>query len=159
MQNTMSKADQAASLVPAGRTPNSAKQQKLAVSILLQFLAMVGIGVFVYSSAADWFARLNHNAEISGYTSSVVEADPQQISQTLQVAQEYNSSMPAGMLRDPYLTPEPVAVDDNAYAKYEQLLRLNNVDEAGSTVIGEVTYPSLGIGLPIYHGTSESVLT
>lgn len=133
--------------------------------ILLQVLAMIGLGALLYSSAADWFATLNHNAEISGYTSSVIEADPQQISQAMQIAHEYNAHMPAGMLRDPYSNPSQNSAEDSAYAKYEQLMSLSSDSNSsskgnsGSGVIGEVTYPSLGIGLPIYHGTNDSVLT
>lgn len=138
-----------------GGTPDrDGKKKRLATPIVLQVLAMIGIATLVYSSAADWFATLNHNAEVSGYTDSVTKAEPKELTEALQIARDYNSHMPSGMLRDPYSTPALTADSDSAYGLYEQLLEVK-----GTQVIGEVTYPRLGIGLPVYHGTSEEVLT
>lgn len=136
-----------------GEKPQPGGGKNRTTPIVLQVLAMIGIGVLVYSSAADWFATLNHNAEVSGYTNSVTQAEPKELTETLRIARDYNAHMPAGMLRDPYSGPQPDATDDSAYALYEQLLTVQ-----GTQVIGELTYPRLGIGLPVYHGTSDEVL-
>ncbi|MHA3683370.1 class C sortase [Leucobacter sp. HY1908] len=137
-------------------TPHRVRR-RLAVPIALQLLAMAGIGALVYSSAADWFATINHNAEVSGYTESVNKAPSQDLEHARTIAQNYNEHMPQGTLRDPYTTPAPSEQGDedgDAYALYEELLRVQ-----GTTVMGELTYPRLGIGLPVYHGTSDDVLT
>ena len=42
-----------------------------AVPILLQLLAMVGLAAVLLPAAADWFARLGHNAAVSGYVRSI----------------------------------------------------------------------------------------
>lgn len=124
--------------------------------IALQIAAMIGIGALLYPSAADWFATLNHNSEISGYVSQVAALPDEVREAKLEVARQYNELMPAGPLRDPYsrIPGESDVADAAGYKAYTQVL---NVSDNG--VIGEVVYPRLSIGLPIYHGTDESVLT
>src|SRR5699024_511690 len=51
---------------------------------------------------------------------------------------------------------QPQAADlaqDQGYQDY-----LNTLHDNDSGVVGEVSYPELGISLPIYHGTSDEVL-
>lgn len=129
-------------------------KRKLGVPIALQIGAMVGIGALVYSGAADWFSTLNHNSEISGYVEQVAALPDHEREAKLEVARAYNAHMPQGVLRDPYSSPEPTAESDSAYSAYTDVL---NVSDNG--VIGQFAYPELGIGLPLYHGASETVLT
>ena len=124
--------------------------------ILLQLGAMVGIGALLYPSAADWFATLGHNAEVSGYVREVEAMPAADREAKLEIARQYNSFMPQGVLRDPYA---PGASDeglsaDSAYRAYEQVLSVSD-----NGVIGEIGYPRLGIGLPVYHGTSNEVIS
>ncbi|XPP27717.1 MAG: class C sortase [Leucobacter sp.] len=137
------------------RAPGQARKGML-VPILLQFGAMIGIGALVYASAADWFARLNHDSEISGYVEQVEELPEHIRAEQLEVARAYNAHMPAGMLRDPYseTASTDALAEDGAYRSYQQVLRVSD-----NGVIGELRYPRLGIGLPVYHGTSEEVIS
>lgn len=128
--------------------------RRFGVPILLQVLAMIGIGALVYSSAADWFATLNHNSEVSGYVDAVAQLDPADREAKLRVARDYNAHMPQGVLRDPYTTAPDAEAETAAYEAYEQVLRVSD-----NGVIGELNYPRLGIGLPVYHGTSDEVIS
>ena len=142
---------------PSDQTPREgARSQKrfLAVPIILQIVAMIGLGSLLYSHAADWFARLHHNADISGYVRAVEQLPSQEREELLRVAHEYNSHLPAGVLRDPYTAG---AIDPgNENLAYQAYLDVLAVSDNG--VIGNLTYPRLGIGLPIYHGTDSDVL-
>ncbi|MCB1273789.1 MAG: class C sortase [Leucobacter sp.] len=117
---------------------------------------MIGIGALLYPTASDWFATLNHNAEISGYTEVVSGMTDEAREAKLEVARAYNTLMPAGPLRDPYsYLPGETAIEDAAgYAAYTDVLKVSD-----NGVIGEIVYPRLNIGLPIYHGTTEAVLS
>lgn len=137
---------------PAENATANGSKRGLAVPILLQILAMIGIGALVYSSAADWFSTLNHNAEISGYTDSVDVLTGAERAEALDIARDYNAHMPQGVLRDPYTAPQDAAQNE-AYSLYTDILRVSD-----NGVIGQLSYPRLGIGLPVYHGTSEDVL-
>lgn len=132
----------------------SKKPHRLAVPIALQIAAMIGIGALLYSSAADWFSTLNHNAEISGYVEAVEQLPDPARDEALDLAREYNSYMPAGMLRDPYSNPLSDKERDAGYLTYEALLRVSD-----NGVIGQLSYPRLGIDLPVYHGTGEAAIS
>ena len=131
----------------------SMNPRRLGVPLMLQIAAMVGIGALLYSSAADWFSTLNHDAAISGYVAGVEQLPDAARDEALELAREYNSHMPAGMLRDPYGSQTSEAEDDAGYLAYEQLLRISD-----SGVIGQLSYPRLAINLPVYHGTGEEAL-
>ncbi len=123
-------------------------------NIVLQLLGMAGIGALVYPDAADWFATLNHNAQVSGYVESVEQTPSEERQKILAAAYAYNETLSFGDLMDPYVEQNPdEAYRDEVYQAYEEMLRVSGTD-----VIGTVNYPSLGIGLPVYHGTSDAVI-
>ncbi len=133
---------------------SAARLHRLRVPLILQLCAMVGIGALVYSSAADWFATLGHNAEISGYVQEVGALPDSEREAELDIARAYNAVMPQGVLRDPYGSASGTEETDRAYLAYAEVM---NVSDNG--VIGQLTYSRLGIGLPIYHGTSDAVIS
>lgn len=130
----------------------------LLFQLLLQLAAMVGIGALLYPAASDWFATLGHHAEVSGYLREVEAMPVGEREATLEIARQYNAFVPQGMLRDPYSpgagTDELGSGELGSDSAYEQVLSVSD-----NGVIGELRYPRLGIGLPIYHGTSEDVLS
>lgn len=140
----------------AGASPPSRPLRRLVAPILLQLVAMVGIGALLYPAAADWFAALSHNAERSGYVRQVESLSDEERGEALAAARSYNASLPDRLLLDPYGGATGVAAqtDDETYQAYEEVLRVNGTD-----VIGDVQIPRLGIGLPVYHGTAERAIT
>lgn len=131
------------------------RSRSLRAPIVLQLTAMIGIGALLYPSAADWFSTRNHNSEVSGYVQAVEQLPTAARLQKLQVAKDYNAHIPAGTLRDPYGADGDAELnEDLAYQAYTQVLQVSD-----SGVIGEMSYPRLGIGLPIYHGTGESAIS
>jgi len=137
------------SLAATARTP----KRRLTVSIVLQVFAMIGIGALLYPSAADWFSTLNHDSEISGYIEAVDQLPGPERQAALAIARDYNAHMPRGVLRDPYTDTADTQQEDAAYLAYQQVLRVSD-----NGAIGNLTYPRLGIALPIYHGTSDATL-
>ncbi|MFT3945007.1 MAG: class C sortase [Ancrocorticia sp.] len=124
-------------------------------SIIAQLIVMAGCLVLIYPTAAGWFSDRNHNNEVTGYTESISHITVTERSEILKVADDYNSRLPQGPLRDPYTHGEQDATEESAaYQLYESMLA---VSESG--VIGHIIYPSLGIDLPVYHGTSDEVIS
>ena len=76
------------------RRPGRAR--RILVSVLLQIVAMAGIGLLVYPDAADWFARLDHNAEISGYVDTVAQTVTGERKAMLDAAYAYNDQLQPG---------------------------------------------------------------
>lgn len=134
----------------------TAKQKKrLAWNIVLQVFAMIAIALLVYPDAASWIARIGHNAEISGYIDSVEQTPDAERQRILDAAYAYNDTLEPGSLTDPYISQNPDEARRTAvYKSYEELLRVSGTD-----VIGTLSYPRLDIGLPVYHGTSDEVIS
>ncbi|MCG7415047.1 class C sortase [Microbacterium aurum] len=146
--------DPAPEPAPRARRRRSRRAGRIAVSVLLQVVAMAGIGLLVYPDAADWFARRDHNAEISGYVDNVEQTVSGERGALLDAAYAYNDQLQPGPLTDPYLAQsDPTQSETAVYQAYEQLLSVS-----GSDAIGTLSYPAVGITLPIYHGTSDETL-
>lgn len=133
------------------------RTRRIAVApLVLQLVAMIGIGALVYPAAANWFETRTHHAERAGYVRTVDALGDETRADAFAAAHAYNENLPPGALIDPYSAagdPVAQAADGAAYRAYEELLRVS-----GTNVMGEVVYPRLGIGLPLYHGASEAAL-
>ena len=136
-------------------TPRGGRKRGRGDAVLVVLVITIGLAILLYPVAADWFSSRNHNSEITGYRQEVTDIDPAARAEELLLADAYNAHMPQGLLRDPYSSaPVGPEEEDEAYAAYEQILR---VSDRG--VIGAVSYPSLGITLPLSHGTSDEVIS
>ncbi len=140
----------------AKRHDRTTKQKRrLALNILLQAFAMIGIALLVYPDAASWFARFGHNAEISGYVESVAQTPSAERQAILAAAYTYNEQLKPGPLVDPYVSQaEDEALRSDVYLAYEELLRIS-----GSETIGTLSYPQINVGLPVYHGTADTTIS
>lgn len=133
----------------------SAQKKRLASNIVLQVLAMLGLGLLIYPQGADWVNSLSHNAEISGYVREVERTPEGKRKEILDAAYKYNDELEPGPLTDPYLTEyEDAQLGSSLYQAYEEMLKVSGTD-----AIGAVNYPDVGIALPVYHGTTDSVIS
>lgn len=139
--------------VPA-RTRKPGLAGKLRDAVIIQVLVTASLTTGLYSTAANWFSTQNHNAEVSGYLDAVQAVTEEDLAEVRDRAMAYNEVMPQGPLRDPFTGDDSNAPADAGYRAYEELLRVTP-----SETIGRVRYPDIGVSLPIYHGTSEAVLT
>ncbi len=121
--------------------------------VLIQIVLILGTILLLYPSAADWFSSRLHNSETSGYVQAVDHVPPRIRQDLLQLAENYNTQMPQGQLRDPYSAGDS-GEEGAAYDEYTQLLKTSP-----NGVIGHLVYKTAGIDLPIYHGTGEDVLS
>lgn len=133
-------------------------RRSLGVPIVLQIVAMIGLGAFVIPFAADWFSTLGHSAVRSGYVRAVAHLSDTTLASGTAAAREYNENLPEAALLDPFLQAGGGAHGTDAdtasaYAAYEGLLSVSGTD-----AIAEVVYPRLNIGLPLYHGTGDTAI-
>lgn len=129
--------------------------RRLLAPISLQVLAMLGIAALLYPTAADWFATLSHDSEISGYTEAADRLTDATRTAKLDAARAYNATLPPGVLRDPYTagSQEAATADPDAYAAYQRVLQIDGTD-----AIGTLSYSAIGVALPIYAGTDDATL-
>lgn len=81
---------------------------------------------------------------IASYVEAVEDLSKQERAEMLKAARMYNASRPNGA---------NFGLSDEEYAEYESLL-----DLTGTGVMGYIQIPSIGVNLPIYHGTEETIL-
>jgi len=107
----------------------------LSSGILLIVLASV---LIVYPFAANAYLEA-HNADVVAGIVSEADADSPEIlakrAETARLCSEYNTGLKLG------------------HTRYEDYMNLLNIDDIGT--MGVLKVPSVGIALPIYHGTGE----
>ncbi|MCD7101125.1 class C sortase [Pseudoclavibacter sp. 13-3] len=159
MTKTVAPSAPAAPLPPADSLQHVQRRRRrgrgMIAPIMLQIAAMIGTAVLLYPTAANWFATQAQQSQISGYSKQIDALPSADRQRAFELAAAYNERLPAGVLRDPYTNSgaDRDTEDTAAYAAYQDTLSV-----ADNGVIGELQYSSLGIDLPIYHGTDDDVL-
>ena len=125
----------------------SKKKGKITIKDIIRLLVLlVAFAVLLYPTYSRY---LNGSKVVSEYDEKSVKLSHAEKEQMLADARAYNQEMLGNIdLIDPFSQTEP-EVDE----RYESLL---NVE--GSGMMGYVKIPKINVELPIYHGTSESVL-
>ncbi len=111
-------------------------------TILLLVAFLVGLTLMLYPSVSNFWNSRHATQAIASYSEQTAKLDDTEYEKILGAAREYNAALSG----DITLTPEQST-------QYEQLL-----DIGGTGIMGYIEVASLGISLPIYHGTSEAVL-
>ncbi|MBQ4257704.1 MAG: class C sortase [Clostridia bacterium] len=121
------------------------KKRSWVSTLILLLIFLLGIGIVAYPTVADWWNSFHQSRAIASYTAAVEETDETQLNQMIREAEIHNAGLP-------YMSNR-YAVTDEFKEKYNSLLNL-----AGNGIIGYIRIESIGVNLPIYHGTSETVL-
>lgn len=119
------------------------KRFLLILLAILIFLAAAGLTA--YPLISNYVNDKYQSVVRSNYARQVDEMDDTAVQDARTAAQAYNNSL--SPLRYNREAVQEASVD------YDSLL-----DITGSGIMGYVEIPKLGLNLPIYHGTSESVL-
>ncbi|PWD51381.1 class C sortase [Serinibacter arcticus] len=122
---------------------------------LVVVVAVAGVGVLLYPTAASWFTARVQAGQIASYSESVEAIGSQEVDQMLADARAYNEWLPKGPLRDPF-RPDGVvqtAVGDYVAEYYSKLA----VPE--SDAMARLSIPAIGVDLPVLHGTDPAALT
>jgi sortase A len=114
-------------------------------TILLILIFFVGLGLLLYPTLSDYINSLHQSKAISAYAESIENMDTEEYEAILSAARQYNATLAQ--------STQSYELTDEEEERYSQLL---NVD--GTGVMGYIEIPSIDISLPIYHGTSDSVL-
>lgn len=117
------------------------------LSTILLFLVFgIGLCLLLYPTVSDYWNSFHQSRAISNYTDAVAQIDNEEYERIWAEALAFNESLRKRSERTFVLTEE----EENTYN------RLLNV--AGNGVMGYIEIPTIDVSLPVYHGTSESVL-
>lgn len=104
----------------------------------------------MYPMAANWLASRNHNEAIQSYDEASARQTQAQLDAAMEEARQYNESLIGQPVRDPFVPGSGYAIPSN----YDDVLNV-----AGDGVMASIEIPKIGVDLPIYHGTSDEVLS
>ena len=115
-----------------------------ASTIILIIVFLVGLSLLLYPSLSDYWNSFRQSRAIASYVESVSHLDNQEYQALLEEARAYNASLVGDKTR--------FSPTEEELAEYLTLL--------GSTgaAVGYVEIPAIKLTLPIYLGTSETVL-
>lgn len=119
--------------------------KKHGTTVILVVVFIVGVGLLLYPSLSDYWNSFHQTRAIMSYAKKVANMDTEKYEKILDAAKAYNKEIAQSGIKWT-LTEEEKEV-------YESQL---NIDETGN--MGYIDIPKINITLPIYHGTSETVL-
>lgn len=124
------------------------------LTVLITVLALGGMVAGLYPMTASWFSSYNQSKIITSYESQLDHVKPS-ITEQLSQAKEYNDALSAGVVVGKNANiPVGNGTSSNANLDYNQILS-SGVDG----MIGRIKVPGIDVDLPIYHGTSDAVLS
>ena len=114
-------------------------------TILLVLTLLAGLAILLYPTASDYWNSFHQSRAIASYAESVSNLTAVDYEKLWLDAGAYNQERAQkGNL---------LAFDEEEHAAYEALLNVS-----GNGIMGYIEIPKIGVSLPIYHGTEESVL-
>ena len=121
------------------------KRKNSLSKIILILMLLIGLSLLLYPSVADYWNSFTQSQAIINYAEQVAHLDTEQYDHIWQDAFAYNASLVGR--RNDYL------LSDEQRSEYNRLLNV-----AGNGIMGYIEIPSIGVELPIYHGTADSAL-
>ena len=119
--------------------------RKHLVTMILVLVLLVGLGLILYPSVSDWWNSFHQSRAIASYVEQVQQIGDERKDRMLQEAEDYNRRLSVSGLK--------FKLDDQETQEYENVL-----DVTGTGIMGYIQITSIGVNLPIYHGTDEAVL-
>lgn len=116
-------------------------------SVALAVVALAGLGLTMFPTAADWFSRRAHDELGTRYERFVTQLEPGQRSRMFDEALDYNARLAVGAV---HLTD---AEDDAAYQD-----ELRSGVGGGYNMMANLTIPKIDASLAVYHGTDAKIL-
>ncbi len=115
-------------------------------------LVLVGVVVLLYPVVATLYNNQAQQSLAQRYGELVQQEEPAKLSSEIRAARRYNRTLSGTPILDPWTFEEEAATKDRGYRAYLRQLDL-------FSAMATVRVPSAGIDLPVYHGTSDEVIS
>ena len=114
-------------------------------TFLLVLLFLAGLSLLLYPTVSNYVNSLHQSRLVADYMHGVSELSDDRKTNLFSQAESYNR----------YLAEYPMhlTLSEAELAEYRGVL-----DVSGTGVMGYLEIPKIGVSLPIYHGTEETVL-
>ena len=114
-------------------------------TIILFLVFFIGLSLLLYPTFADWWNSMHQSRAISTYSEVVATMNNEDYDKIWSAAWDYNRSLVD--------RPNDYLLSDEQREHYNSLL-----DIGQNGIMGYIEIEKIGVTLPVYHGTSESVL-
>ncbi|MCH5278700.1 MAG: class C sortase [Christensenellaceae bacterium] len=120
--------------------------KKKVSSVIVTLIILVGLAFLLYPTISDLLKTIAYNSAIDNFRTVVATIDNETYDDIMADAIAYNQKLLSrGNIR--------ANLTDEELEEYESKLK---IDESG--IMGYVVIPKINVSLPIYHGTSDTVL-
>jgi sortase A len=119
------------------------KSRKTTIILLISFF--VGLSVLLYPTISSYWNSKTQSEAIVDYESMLAQFKPEDYTATFENADAYNQQLRE--LADPF-------AQHSTLTNYHSVLNIS-----GTGMIGYIKIPKINQELPVYHGTSEGVLS
>ena len=119
------------------------KKRNTTIILLISFF--IGMSVLLYPTVSSYWNSKTQSEAIIDYESMLAQYKPEDFTEIFNQADDYNDRLME--LGDPY-------AEHYRLTDYHSILNVN-----GSGMMGYITIPKISQELPVYHGTSEGVLS
>ena len=114
---------------------------------ILFAVILIGICLLLYPTLSNSWNSYHQSKAIASYDKSIKDMSEKDHKEVVEKAQQYNEQI-AHLKTTDFHNGEPID------KTYKSLLNINN-----DSIMGYIEIDSINVKLPIYHGTSESVLS
>ena len=123
----------------------SKKLKKQIPNIIFGLIFVVGLCIFLYPSVSNYINSKHQSRAVSNYQEMINNISEEDYSKLWQQAYKYNEELAQ--------KPMSFNLTDEEKLEYNSIM-----DPTGTGIIGSIEIENIGVNLPIYHGTEESVL-
>ena len=115
-------------------------------TVLFAVVLLAGLSLLLYPTVSDWWNSLHQSRAVAEYAEQVGNIENEEYQRILNSAYEYNAALAWNTGR--------FEMTEEELEEYNALL-----DITGTGMMGYLEIPVLQTTLPIYHGTSDAVLS
>ncbi|MBE5830934.1 MAG: class C sortase [Butyrivibrio sp.] len=119
--------------------------KKIIPNIVFSIIFLVGICIFLYPSVSNYINSRHQSKAISNYEEALAAISEEDYSKFWAEANAYNEELAQ--------KPLNFTLTDEELERYYSIM-----DPTGTGIIGYIEIENIGVNLPIYHGTEETVL-
>lgn len=142
----MDKKEKKKRIVQKNKKVNSTNKKKKSnlTNIILIAIMVIGLLIVIYPEFSNWWNKQHTTKAIATYVEEVEKIDDGSKQAMIDKAVEFNKR----------LTNLNFSFTVEQQQEYESIL-----DVSGTGIMGYIQIPTINVNLPIYHGTSDAVLS
>ena len=129
---------------------NKNTRSNIMITIISIIMFLLGSLIFFYPTISNYIANKQYERTIDKYENIYKEIKEEDLSLEYEKALKYNKSLTGEQVYDPFVPGTGYALPDN----YQEVLNIS-----GDGVMGYIEIPKISLKIPIYHGSSEKVLS